>query len=170
MKYLLILTASLFFASFNTNAEENVEMTGTYQVRIGCHGTFHEETSFIAEPGKDKFSAKMHAVSLTPDQKNKLRIGMKIKIKGKKKAAAKKMMTKGQVRKAMYNYLKRSEGMPLNCKGMGDIISKITVQSNKSENAHDHGEIKLKKVDDDDDEVEVSFPAHIEVEAIEILK
>ncbi|OVE78382.1 hypothetical protein BVX99_00080 [bacterium F16] len=170
MKKRALITTALIMSTFSLLAADGVELTGTYLVQVGCHKTYHEEISFVVEPGKDKFSGTRHAVSLTSEQKKQLRSGMTIKIKGKKHPLVQKTMTKGEVRKAMYKHLKDYTGMPLHGKDMDQVISKIAETPAAQAGAHDHGKLELKAVDDDTENVDVSIMGHVVVETIEILK
>ena len=123
----------------------------------------------VRVPGKDKFSHTSHALAIDGENKNQLRIGQQIIVKGKKQKAVTKKMTKGQVRKAVYEHAQKGKGLPVNCENIGEIISKI--QINKPEGAaagaHDHGELQLKPMDDDHEMVDVHIMEHIEVTHIE---
>ena len=170
MMKMLIAAVALLMASLGLSAADQVELTGTYEIQVGCYGTYHEELSFIVIPGKDKFSGIRHALSLTGDQKKQLRSGSsQIKIRGKKQAAVTKKMTKGAVRKAMVDHIKSANGMPLHSKGMDVIISKISVAPAAQAGAHDHGDLQLQAVDDDNEVIDVTVMAHIVVESIEVM-
>ena len=160
---------ALALAAICTASAEEVEITGTFQIRIGCADTYHEETPMVQVPGKDKFSSTRHALKLDAETKKKFSIGETITVKGKKRKAATKKMSKAQVREAIVQHTQHGEGLPVNCKGISEIISKI--QINKPEGAaagaHDHGELQLKPVDDDHELVDVYIMEHIEVTHIE---
>ncbi len=166
----VIIALSLILGIVNLKAQEKVEITGTYLMQVACNDTYHEEISFVVEPGADKFSGINHAINLTPEQRMSIQAGSKIKIKGEKIPATTKKMTKGDIRKVMYTHINDKTGIPVNCKGIEEIVRKIATEPADKTQPHDHGKLKLKKLEDDDEEVEVTTMAHILVESIEIIK
>ena len=176
-KYSLGIIALIFLVI--TSHAEKVEISGTYQIQVACYDTYHEEVAMVLVPGKDKFSAKRHVLKLTPEMKKNLRLGQVVTVKGKKQKFRKKRMTKGQVRKAMFDCLKDGKGLPYQCAEMSEIIDKIKVDRKANAGAgkqaaaagaHDHGELEIKPVADDHEVVEVSMIEHIEVTQIEAKK
>jgi hypothetical protein len=170
MKKMTIAATALWLCTISLMALEEVELTGTYEVQVGCYNAYHEEISFVVERGKDKFSGIRHALSLTAEQKEKLISGKTIiKIRGKKQPAVTKKMTKAAVRQTVYHHQNTSDGMPLHCKDIEAIVSKIAEQSAASSRQHNHGALKLKPVEDDNEEVEVTIMSHIAVDAVEVV-
>ncbi len=172
MKCVMFLVASLVLCSASAQGNDRVEISGKLEISVACNENYHEVASFIIEPGKDKFSGIRHRVSIPANLKQKLGPSAKIKIKGRKQAAVKKRMTKGEIRKEMVKYLTKREGVGVYTKDIEKIVKKIQVKagSKDSNKKHDHGDLKLQSVDDDDEVVEVTIPAHIVVENIEIIK
>ena len=153
-------------------AAEEVELTGTFQVQIACADTHHEEIAMVQEAGDGRLSGKLHALNIDKNTRKKFKIGQTVTVKGKKRPYSTKKMTKGQIRKAMVEFIQDGKGMPAECSELGEIISKIQIKKPEqaAAGAHDHGELALKPVADDNEIVEVGIPAHIEVTHIEASK
>lgn len=158
--------------------DSTVELTGTYQRLIACAETYHLEYAQLEEPGKDKASGVFHNLDIAPEQIADLPIGAKIKVEGQRKPARKEKTTKAQLRQHMFKHVTKREGLPWNCAGMEDVMSKIKRTDGKAKDpkaakapcGHDHGEMELVPVADDAEVVEVHIPAHIVVKHLEIIK
>ncbi len=167
------ICAFLSIDSFGANPKtpsNQVELTGTIEIVSACYETYHEELTYLVQPGKDKFSGIRHQVNIPENLKNKLIPGKTVTIKGRKEQSVTKKMTKGEVRKIMAKHIKNGEGIPVEVNGMDAIVEKIVEApaAKNSNNQHNHGEISLKPVADDNEIVEVTIPAHIVVETIKV--
>lgn len=180
IKYIGILFAHLVCIS-GLHAADKIELSGTYQVRIICGEDGHEERFYLVEPGPDKFSGKYHLLSLAPELRKGLVSGARIRMLGEKQADQRKMLSKGQIRKDMYEYLKDGKGIPYESEDLSEIIAKLVEKDPDhkpqadNENAaqdtqHKHPPLRLKKMADDDQVVEVRVPEHIAVSQIEIVR
>lgn len=167
--YAIFLTAALLPA-MTLRAAEEVAITGTYQIQVACHESFHEEIVMLEVAGADKFSAERHVLKLTPDMKKGLRLGQTITVKGKRQKSSKQKMAKGQLRRHMVECLNHGKGLPYQCAEMGEIIAGIRMEAKAPAAAHDHGELRLKAVADDHEIVEVQMVEHIEVTQVELNK
>ena len=170
---ILILFSALALQILSALGQQAVELHGTYQVMVACHETHHVELAHLVEPGKDKFSGKRHLLALTQEQQALLRPGMRLKVKGVRRSKTTRQITKGEIRRQMFDHMTKRAGVPPECAAMGDIISKL--KTGKKANAkapcgHDHGELELIAADDDDELVEITVQAHIEVTEVAIEK
>ena len=97
---------------------------------------------------------------------------MKLKVVGQRKPLTKKKITKADVRKQMFEHMTKRAGVPLSCKDMGEIVSKLSTgkKGAKAACGHDHGQLELAAVEDDAEFVEVIIPAHIAVKEIAIVE
>lgn len=176
--YSIITCLAAFIISLPTplSAEEaNVVITGDYAQEIACCETHHELTSYVVEPGEDKFSGVRHLLDIPVAMKKDLRPGVKIRITGKKQERVTKKMSKGQVRKDMARFIVNGVGLPYETKDMASIIKRIIKEDGggkgvEDEKNHDHGEVRLMPVDDDHEMIEVGILEHIAVSRIEVIK
>ncbi len=150
-------------------------ITGEYELAIACYETYHEEASYVVEPGVDKFSGVRHLLDIPVAMKKNLRSGVKITITGKKHEAVTKKISKGQVRKDMAQYIEKGMGLPYETKDMASIIKMIIKEDGQVKGIegapnHDHGEVLLKPVDDDHEMIEVRIPEHVAVTRIDVIK
>jgi hypothetical protein len=171
MKTLFLLTLSLFLLGGVSGHAEEVEITGTFQIQISCADTHHEVIALVEETGNGRISGKQHALNIDRETQEKFKIGQKVTVKGRKKPFSTKKMTKGQIRKLMVEHTRHGRGLPVECSQLGEIISKIQIEkpAPKQPGAHNHGELKLKPMDDDNEVVEVNIMEHIEVTRIEAI-
>ena len=172
MKRTFLMLAMFISSVLYSKATEQLEITGTYQVLIACHDTHHIELAQLVVPGKDKFSGRRHTLLLSQEQQSKLRSGMKLKVKGQRKAVTTTYMTKAEVRRLMFNHMTKRAGIPPSCKDMGDIIQNLKTEQKGGQSpcGHDHGKLKLAAADDDDQRVEVTLPEYIEVSKIIVIE
>ena len=172
MKSILTLLSALCLLIIPAMAQESVELTGTYQTMVACHDTHHVELAQLVIPGKDKFSGVRHVLNLTEGQRARLQSGMKLNVKGQRKAATTRQMTKAQIRRQMFDHMTKRVGVPPVCKEMDAIISKLKTgkKGAKAACGHDHGELEMVTAADDHDMVQVVIPAHIEVVELIVLE
>lgn len=159
---------------------DKVELSGTYQVRIACGQDGHEERSYLVEPGPDKFSGKYHLLNLPVDLRKGLVTGKRIRLVGEKQSDQTKMLSKGQIRKDMYEYLKDGKGIPYESKDLSGILANLREDSVAEPPAaadgkapgdakHQHPPLRLKPMADDNQMAEVRILEHIVVSKLEII-
>ena len=170
-----LFAAALLLGLFCPLAANEVEISGEYEQVIACADTHHELTSYVIEPGPDKFSGTRHLLDIPPEMKKDLQTGMKIRVVGVKRKPAEKKMTKGQVRRDMVQFIVKGTGLPYETNDMASIITKIikkegNAKGGQDEPSHDHGELELKPVDDDDEIIDVIIPEHVVVTKIDLIK
>lgn len=174
MKQALLLLLTMLSGMAQSQSAEEVEINGRYELMVACYDTHHVELAQVVEPGKDKFSGVRHVLKLNQQQRAQLRIGMKLKVKGQRKPATHRKMSKAQIRKQMVDHITKREGLPLSCPEISKIMAKIqTVPKKGGKKApcgHDHGKLELAAVEDDAELVEVSVPEHIEVTELLVME
>ena len=177
-QYTLVIITSIFVVI--TSHAEEVEISGTYQRMVACHDTHHVEMDLVVVAGKDKFSGVRHMVKISQEMRKQLRIGMKIQLRGERKPATKKQITKRKLREYMLKHFKRQEAIPYGHRDMSEIITKVKIVKDAKKarkkvrreeaDAHDHGAFKLVPVADDSDVVVVDVPEYISVSKVTILE
>jgi hypothetical protein len=173
MKHMMLTSIFLYLTSAVLFADGEIEITGVYQMKVACFDNHFEEIPGVVQAGKDKFSGKFHALELSPSKKQELRIGMKVKVKGKKNPTKTFKMTKGELRRAMAKHIAKKEGLPYQCKKMKEVLAKMIPAkepSRRSKGARSTDKaLELAPSDDDDEIVEVRAMEHVVANTIEIV-